>query len=293
MYRNENELSLSARYIHRGNSSAKINVLRDIKDIHRCTLNLSVGTPNSAVSTEVNFRGTDQGGMTSIQLLDIASMLIYAARNLDDNRIPQINQNKLPNLIGDDGSYWNSVVPNEISNSNVAITSDYKVTLRDRIMGLARIIGPAEIVPQVDFGNQTGRNYASEYSPKMHMLIKSKVLNAAAKLFWQRQLEWMASELDERAADHRAEVDESIRELVECAVSIAPDVRKLPKQFHEFVVEHVNDYSPEPKSMTPGQRLHAAESQQPGGYSTSWEKIGSEAQARYERIASSVGIRRI
>lgn len=106
MGRNRDELCLSSRYIHTGNSGVTLTVSRDVKKTDRAILSIRNGA-FGAFSTVMEIRGNESPGMTSVQLRDLALMFMDAAENLDAEEIPVMHDT--PYIIREDGYTWNSM----------------------------------------------------------------------------------------------------------------------------------------------------------------------------------------
>jgi hypothetical protein len=110
MARNREDLCLSARYIHTGNSGVTLYVNRDVKRQDRAVLSITNGA-FGAFSTEMKIRGNDYAGMTAPQLRDLSLMFMEAAAKLEAGDLPLMND--VPNIVPERGERFtrNSISP--------------------------------------------------------------------------------------------------------------------------------------------------------------------------------------
>lgn len=98
MARNREDLCLSARYIHTGNSGVSLYVNRDVKRPERAVLTVGNGA-FGAFSTKMEICGNDYKGMTAPQLRDLSLMFMEAASHLEDGTIPLMTD--VPSILPD------------------------------------------------------------------------------------------------------------------------------------------------------------------------------------------------
>jgi len=96
----EDQLVLSSRYIHTGNSGVTLTLRRDIKRTDRAELEVENGA-FGAFRTSLLVRGNSYEGMTAIQLRDLALMFLDAADALDKNCQTPLKQGGFSSLLGD------------------------------------------------------------------------------------------------------------------------------------------------------------------------------------------------
>lgn len=101
MSKNREELCLSSRYIHTGNSGVTISIVRDTRRIDRAEMIVENGA-FGAFSTRLEVRGNDYQGMTSAQLQDLGLMFLDAAAQLDRGMEAEF-ETKSPHIARDDG----------------------------------------------------------------------------------------------------------------------------------------------------------------------------------------------
>lgn len=98
MARNREDLCLSARYIHTGNSGVTLYVNRDVKRPERAVLTVGNGA-FGAFSTRMEICGNDYKGMTASQLRDLSLMFMEAASHLEDGTLPLMTD--VPSILPD------------------------------------------------------------------------------------------------------------------------------------------------------------------------------------------------
>ncbi len=87
MARNKEELCLSSRYIHTGNSGVTFSITRDVRRVDRAVVFVQNGA-FGAFSTNMEIRGNDYKGLTARQLRDLALMFLDAAAYLEQGELP-------------------------------------------------------------------------------------------------------------------------------------------------------------------------------------------------------------
>lgn len=95
-------LRIADRYIHTGNSGAKISIYRDERRTNRAKMQVSIGAMG-LIASSIDIVGPDSceySGFTPDQLRDLANMFLYAANELE--RPPEEQKFKYSNDHSDD-----------------------------------------------------------------------------------------------------------------------------------------------------------------------------------------------